>query len=353
LSAHDFDLTPLDGEDAEELDENTRRFRMISRVAIAGLILVVAIIAECMVMVPADEAVVINRLGDPVRVITKPGLAWKLPAPIETVIKIDLRLRTTSTGLQDVGTRDSLRVLMQTYTAWRVPNDPAHIRQFLRAVRNQPDEAARQLRTYVTAGMHITTSNFNFSDLINTDPKAVKIDAYEQQLQAQIASQVLASYGIQVSQVGVERVTLPPQTLTATVQRMSDERNVVAAQVTAEGARQAAQIQADADRDAREAIAKANQQAAQIQANAEVSAASVYAKAYRADPNLYTTLRSLDTVGKVMGPNVNVVLRTDAAPFRVLSEGPAGGGSVASSAPPPPSRPAPPQRPAAPAPGRK
>lgn len=350
MSAHDFDLNPLDGEEAEELDERTERFRLISRVLIAVLIVLVAIIAECMVMVPADQAVVINRLGDPVRVITKPGLAWKLPAPVETVIKIDLRLRTTSTGLQDVGTRDSLRVLMQTYTAWRVPSDPVHIRQFLRAVRNQPDEAARQLRTYVTASMSIITSNYNLSDLINTDPKAVKIDSYEQQLQQQIASQVLNSYGIQVSQVGVERMTLPPQTLAATVQRMSDERNVAAAQVTAEGARQAAQIQADADRDAREAIAKANQQAAQIQANAEVNAAAVYAKAYRADPNLYTTLRSLDTVGKVMGPNVNVVLRTDAAPFRVLSEGPAGGGGAA----PPPSRgPAPPARPAAPAPARK
>jgi membrane protease subunit HflC len=333
VSAHDFDLNPLDGEDAEELDEATERFRLISRIVIAGLIVLVAIIAECMVMVPADEAVVINRLGDPVRVITKPGLAWKLPAPIETTIKIDLRLRTTSTGLQDVGTRDNLRVLLQTYTAWRVPSDPTHIRQFLRAVRNQPDEAAAQLRTYVTAGMSITASNFNLPDLINTDPKAVKISALEQQLQAQIAPQVLQSYGIEVSQIGVERLTLPPQTLAATVQRMSDERNVAAAQVTAEGARQAAQIQADADRDARETVAKAQQQAAQIQANAEVGAASVYAKAYKADPGLYTTLRSLDTVGKVMGPNVNVILRTDAAPFRVLSEGPSGSAAPASSAP--------------------
>ncbi len=334
MSAHDFDLNPLDGEDAEELDEATQRFRLYSRIAVSAVIVIVALIATCMVMVPADEAVVITLLGDPVRVITKPGLAWKLPDPIESTQRINMRLRTTSTGLMDVGTRDSLRVLMQTYTAWRVPNDPTDIRQFLRSVRNNQDEAARQLRSFAEAGMHITASGFNLSDLINTDPNAVKIDAFETQLQAQISSQLQRSYGIQVTQVGVERMTLPAPALTATVQRMSAERNIVAAQKTAEGANQAAQIQADADRDARETVAKANQQAAKIQADAEVSAASISAKAYNADPSLYTTLRSLDTVGKVLGPNTNVVLRTDSAPFRVLSDGPAGGPAAARPAAP-------------------
>ena len=325
VSAHDFELNPLDDE-ADELDDSTRRLRMTVRVVVATVIVLVALIAECIVMVPADEAVVINRLGDPTRVVTKPGLAWKLPAPIETTVPIDLRLRTTSTGLQDVGTRDGLRLLVQVYTAWQVPNDPQHIRQFLRALRNQPDEAARQLRSFVGAGMHITASNFNLADLVNSDPRNVKIDAFEQQLQGQIAAAVLQSYGVEVRQVGVERLTLPAATLTATVARMSAERETVAATVTADGLRRAAQIQADADRDGREVVAKAQQQAARTQADAEVAAAQIYAKAYRADPGLYTTLRSLDATGKVLGPNTTVVLRTDSAPFKVLSDGPTAAG---------------------------
>jgi membrane protease subunit HflC len=127
-----------------------------------------------------------------------------------------------------------------------------------------------------------------------------------------------------VRQVGVERLTLPDATLAATVARMSAERETVAAERTADGLRRAAQIQADADRDGREVVANAQQQAAKIQADAEVSAAAIYAKAYRADPSLYTTLRSLDAAGKVLGPNTTVVLRTDAAPFRVLSDGVSG-----------------------------
>ena len=318
MSAHDFDLNPLN--EADEPEET--RLRITVRVVVATVIVVMALIAECIVMVPADEAVVISHLGDPVRVITKPGLAWKLPAPIETTIPIDLRLRTTSTGLQDVGTRDGLRVLVQVYAAWQVPNDPQAIRQFLRALRNQPDEAARQLRSFVGAGMHITASNFNLADMVNSDPKNVRIGVFEDQLRGQVAPQMLAGYGIQIRQVGVERMTLPAQTLTATVARMSAERETVAATRTADGLRRAAQIQADADRDGREVVANAQQQAAKIQADAETSAASVYAKAYRGNPGLYNTLRSLDVTGKVLGPNTTVVMRTDSAPFKVLSDGP-------------------------------
>ena len=327
--SEDLHLSPMDDDedDAEAgLTEEQRRFRMTVRIVVASLIVLVALIAECIVMVPADQAMVITRLGDPVRVVTKPGLAWKLPAPLETTVPIDLRLRTTSTGLQDVGTRDGLRVLVQVYTAWKVPDNPTQIRQFLRALRNQPDEAARQLRSFVSAGMHIAASNFTLSDLINSDPHNVRIGAFEQQLRGQVAAQMLQGYGIEVSQVGVERMTLPTATLTATVARMSAERETVAATKTADGLRRAAQIQADADRDGRETVANAQQQAAKINADAEGSAASIYAKAYRGDPGLYTTLRSLDAMGKVVGPNTPVVLRTDSAPFRVLSEGPSGSG---------------------------
>ena len=295
------------------------------RIAVAGLILLAAVAAACIVMVPAGEAGVITRFGNPTRVVTRPGLAWKLPAPFESTIPIDLRLRTTSTGLQDVGTRDGLRVLVQAYVAWQVPGDPARVRQFLRSVRNQPDEAARQLRSYVSAALHIVSSNFELTDLVNIDPKKVRLDTFEQQLREQIAPRMLEVYGIDIRQVGVERMTLPDETLAATVARMRADRETVAAERTAEGLRQAAAIRADADRDARKVVAQAREQAAHTEADAEQAAARIYGKAYQADPGLYTTLRSLDTINQVIGRNTSLILRTDAAPFRVLVDGPPSG----------------------------
>jgi modulator of FtsH protease HflC len=315
------------------------RFGLGLRTAFATLILAAAIVAACIVMIPAGEAGVITRFGDPSRVLTRPGLAWKLPVPFETTIPIDLRLRTTSTGLQDVGTQDGLRVLVQAYVAWRVSSDPGHILQFLRSVRNQPDEAARQLRSFVSAALHITASSFGLADLVNIDASKVRLDAFEQQLRAQVADRMLQVYGIEIGEIGIEQLTLPNETLAATVDRMRAERETVAAERTAEGLRRAAKIRSNADRDGREVVAKAREQASQIEADAEQQAARIYSDAYKGDPELYTLIRSLDTINKVVGRNTSILLRTDAAPFRVLVDGPPGAPPAQGSASPPLAKP--------------
>jgi membrane protease subunit HflC len=298
--------------------------RRIVRFAVAGAILAAAAMASAEVMVPAGQAFVVTRFGDPIRVLTEPGLAWKLPAPIEGTVPVDLRLRTTSSGVQDVGTRDGLRVLVQAFLAWRVPADPVHIRQFIRAAGNDPDEAARQLRSFVGSALQTSASNFDLVDLVNTDASKVRLAAFEAQLRQTVAQQALDIYGVDIQQVGVERLSLPSETLAATVARMRAERETVAAERTAEGLRAAAAIRSDAARDARITIAQAKADAAAIEAKSRQAAASIYAASYARDPQLYLLLRSLDTVGEVVGPRTRLILRTDAAPFDVLVQGPPG-----------------------------
>jgi membrane protease subunit HflC len=298
--------------------------RRLIRFAFAGAILIAAAMASAQVMVPAGQALVVTRFGDPIRVLTEPGLAWKLPAPIEGTVPVDLRLRTTSSGLQDVGTRDGLRVLVQAFLAWRVPSDPKHIRQFIRSAGNNPDEAARQLRSFVGSALQTSASNFDLVDLVNTDPSKVRLAAFEAQLRQTVAQQALDIYGVDIQQVGVERLSLPSETLAATVARMRAERETVAAERTAEGLRAAAAIRSDAARDARITIANAKADAAAIEAKSRQAAAGIYAATYARDPQLYLLLRSLDTVGEVVGPHTRLILRTDAAPFDVLVQGPPG-----------------------------
>ena len=69
-------------------------------------------------------------------------------------------------------------------------------------------------------------------------------------------------------------------------------------------------------------IAQANVDAAQTEAQSRSEAAAIYKKAYASDPQLYTILRSLDSLENIIGPNTRLILRSDAAPFRVLVEGP-------------------------------
>jgi membrane protease subunit HflC len=313
-------------------------FARYGRFVVAALIVAAAVLSACLVLVGPGQAIVVTRFGNPVNVLTAPGLAWKMPAPVESTIDVDLRLRTTSSGLQDVGTRDGLRVLIQAYVAWQVPAEPERIRQFLRAVRNQPDVAAQQLRSFVGSSLEITAASFDLANLVNTDPAKVQLSELESRLRERIDEQALKVYGVTIRQVGIERLTLPTETLNATVARMRAERETVAAERQAEGQRAAAEIASNADRDARVLRAKAKAEAAGIDAKSRLEAADIYGQAYNSAPDLYMLLRSLDTLDTVVGANTRLILRTDAAPFRVLVEGPP---KPSATGTPPASEPAP------------
>ncbi len=317
---HGHDHSHAHGQDKDLSFWYSRRF------VIAGIVVLALLVSACLVLVSPGEAIVITRFGNPVRVIASPGLSLKLPAPVDNAVPVDLRLRTTSSGLHDVGTRDGLRILVQAYIAWQVPGDPEHVRQFLRAVRNQPALAAEQLRSFTGSALEITASSFDLASLVNTDPSKIRLDAFEEALRRRIDDQALRVYGITVRQVGLERLTLPTATLNATIDRMRAERATVAAQRSAEGLRLATQIQSDAERDARVLVAQGRADVADIQAKSRIQAAGIYKNAYSADPQLYTMLRSLDTLNSVVGANTTLILRTDAAPFHALVEGPAGNG---------------------------
>ncbi len=292
------------------------------RMWLGGLLLVITLGTAMLVQVRSGVASVVTRFGNPARVLLEPGLAMRWPAPFESIIPVDLRLRTTSSGLQDAGTRDGLRIIVQAYVAWQVQPDAMHVQRFMRAVQNQPDEAARQIRTFVGSALETTAASYDLASLVNTDAQQVRIADFETRLRTQITEQLLNTYGVRVVQVGVERLTLPSVTLSATVDRMRAERETIAIERTAVGKRQAAEIRSTAERDARIIQAAALAKAAEIEAQSRVQAAALYGRAYNGSPQLYTTLRSLDTLSSIINPQTRLILRTDAAPFRVLVDAP-------------------------------
>lgn len=305
----------------EHEHETATSFRPTPRLVIAAVVILAVLLSACLVLVSPGQAIVVTRFGNPVRVISTPGLAAKLPAPIDNTVSVDLRLRTTSSGLHDVGTRDGLRILVQAYIAWQIPDDAEHIRQFLRAMRNQPEIAAEQLRSFTGSALEITASSFDLANLVNTDPGQIKLDQFETALRKRIDEQALKVYGITIRQVGLERLTLASDTLSATIERMKAERETVAAERSAQGQRMADQIRSNADRDSRVLVAQAKVEAADIEAKSRIASAAIYKQAYSTDPQLYTLLRSLDSLDTIVGPNTRLILRTDAAPFRVLIDG--------------------------------
>jgi len=89
------------------------------RFLVAFLMFTAAVLAACLVLVGPGQAIVVT-LGDPIIVHTAPASPVKMPAPIESTIDVDLRLAPPRAACR-CGTRDGLRVLIQAYRRLQVP----------------------------------------------------------------------------------------------------------------------------------------------------------------------------------------------------------------------------------------
>jgi membrane protease subunit HflC len=310
--------------DASSLPARDGQRRGVGRWLIAATVLLIALGAATAVPVASGTAGVITRFGEPVRVALEPGLTWKAPPPLDRVDTVDLRLRTTASGQHSVLTRDGLSILLQGWIAWRVPTDEAAVLRFVRATRNRPDEAANHLRTFLGSALETVTGRFDLDSLLNTDATKLKRSEFRAALHERLAEQARSLYGIEIVQVGLERLMIPETTVTATTKRMVAERETVAEEKKAYGRRMAGEIRAKADKEARLVQATAQERAAGIDAEARTAAAAIYAEVHRQDPQLYRFLRSLETLDQVVNTTTRLIVRTDAAPFDALVLPPAG-----------------------------
>ena len=315
------------------------------RYVIAGALVLLALAAATAVPVTTGAAAVITRFGKPVAVQVEPGLTWKAPPPIDRVESVDLRVRTTSSGVHSVLTRDGLSLLVQVWVAWQVPRESEQVLRYVRATRNNPDEAANQLRTFLGSSLETVTGRFELDALLNTDPTKLQMEAYRTAIRERIAAEAQRLYGVEVVQIGVERLMIPETTVAATVSRMAAERDTVAEEKKAHGRKVAGEIRATSDKEARVIKATAEEDAARIEATARTAAAAIYGTAHAQDPRLYRFLRSLDTLDVIVSNSTRLVVRTDAAPFDALvhlpsaaetRDAPAPGASPAQTASPAP-----------------
>src|SRR5258708_19509605 len=76
-------------------------FARYGRFVVAFLIVTAAVLSACLVLVAPGQAIVVTRFGNPLNVLTAPGLAWKMPTPLHSTIPLPLRLPPTPTGPHD------------------------------------------------------------------------------------------------------------------------------------------------------------------------------------------------------------------------------------------------------------
>ena len=284
---------------------------------IAGIVslfvLLVAIVVgySSVFTVSQTEQVLLVRLGEPVRVVTEPGLNFKVPF-IDAVISIDKRILDLENPAQEVIASDQKRLVVDAFTRYRI-SDPL---RYYQAVNSIP-RANSQLASIVNGNVRSVLAEASFIAMVRTE---------RSRLMNRIRDDVnreAARFGMTVVDVRLRRVDLPAANSAAVFQRMQTERQREAAEARALGGQQAQEVRARADRDATVIVAEAQQRSDEIRGEGEGERNKVFAEAFGKDPEFFAFYRSMQAYEASLGQgDTTMVLSPDSEFFKYFDRGP-------------------------------
>jgi modulator of FtsH protease HflC len=272
--------------------------------------------------VDMTEQALVVRLGDPVRVVTEPGLHFKTPF-IDTVIDIDKRILDLENPAQELIASDQKRLVVDAFARYRI-NNALRFYQSIGSIQ----AANIQLTTLLNASLRRVLGEVTLIQVVRDEREA---------LMARIRDQLdkeAGSYGIQVIDVRIRRADLPEQNSQAIYQRMQTERQREAAEFRAQGGQKAQEIRSNADREATVIVAEANSTAEQIRGEGDGERNRLFAEAYGKDPDFFAFYRSMTAYENgLKSSDTRFLLRPDSDFFKFFSG--ASGKPAAAEAPKP------------------
>ena len=287
--------------------------------AIAVLLLLAAIVGYSTLFTvdPTSQALVV-RLGQPVRVITDPGLNVKVPF-IDSVIYIDKRILNIESPAQEViassqdnsnlGAQAGERLVVDAYARYRI-TDPLKFYQTI-----GPAGASSQLAILLNSALRRVLGGATLADVVRNK---------REELMALMRDQLdrdAQPFGIHVIDVRIRRADLPEQNSQAVYQRMQTERQREAAEFRAQGSQKSQEIKAKADRDVTVLLADATNQSEQVRGQGDAVRNRIFADAYTRDPDFFAFYRSMQAYERSMQhDDTRLVLRPDSDFFRYFGD---------------------------------
>jgi regulator of protease activity HflC (stomatin/prohibitin superfamily) len=194
------------------------------------LVVVLVFVLNCIKILKEWERGVVLRLGRMLPEPKGPGLIW-IWWPIETLMRISLRIITLDVPPQDIITRDNVTVRVNAVTYFRVMD---------------PNRAIKQIENYLYATSQL--AQLTLRDVlgqVELDDLLAHREKVNTRLQ-EILDEQTDPWGIKVTSVQVKAVDLPESMQRAIAKQAEAERERRAKIIHAEGESQAAQRLADA-----------------------------------------------------------------------------------------------------------
>lgn len=283
-----------------------------------GIIIVTGYLGStCLVQVNENELVLITQFGNPVSVVDKAGLVFKLPDPVQTVVRLDKRLRAIDSDQGEYLTRDKKNLMLSAFILWRI-EDPL---KFLQSVKNSTG-AEQRLMDLAGSQLGAAIGNYQLSSFLTTKEQSSGIPEIIASVSRNCREQAREEFGIEIVDIRLKRFGFPTQNLRAVHKRMRAERERMAKKYRAEGEEAAAKIRSQTDKEVRELLASAYREAQVKRGQGEAESIRIYAEAFEKDPDFYKLTRTLESYGKFLDDKTTLVLSAKSPLFKYLETPP-------------------------------
>ena len=275
-----------------------------------GLAVLALVIYASAFIVNQWEVAIKLRLGEIVDSEYKPGLHFMVPL-INNVKTFDARIQTHDSRPQRFLTVEKKDVIVDYYAKWRITNPG----QFYRSTGGDSTRTARLLAERINTGLRDEFGRRTIQEVVSEDRYQLMDELTKE------ADRQASELGIEVVDVRVKKIDLPPEVSESVYERMRAERERVARDLRAKGGEAAERIRADADRQRTVIIADAYKVAEEARGEGDAKAAETYAKAYNQDRDFYSFYRSLNAYRAAFGQGGDMlVLQPDSDFFRYFNK---------------------------------
>lgn len=306
----------------------------------ANIILIVATIVvaitalDSVFVIDETKQAIITQFGRPIgEPRTDPGLNVKLPF-IQSVSYFDKRFLEWDGDANQVPTMDKKFIFVDTYARWEI-TDPL---QFFRRLRDERGAQSR-ISDILDGETRNAVASHELIELVRTSNRTPEqteefLEELDQLEDIQIgrdsierlildrANERTADLGIRILDFRFKRINYVDEVRRSINDRMISERNQIADLFRSEGQGEARRIEGQKERELAAIQSMAVRESEEIRGRADAEATSIYASAYnrtRQSRELYSFLKSLETLEASLDSSTTIVLSTDSELFKYLT----------------------------------
>lgn len=281
-------------------------FRSIFGFAAAAIVVVGG---ASMFQVDQTDQAIVTQFGQPKRVITQPGLNFKIPF-IQQVITLEKRILDIESASIEAITADQKRLVVDAFARYRI-EDPL---RYFQATSGSTIRGNQQLNTYMDAALRRVLGESTFLLVVKEDRGGLM-----QKIREQVNGEA-AALGVSIVDIRIRRADLPEQNSQAVFRRMQTERQREASELRAQGTEISERIKAQADRTATVTRADADRLAREAMGKGDAERTKILADAHKRDPDFYAFHRSLQAYeAGLKSSDTRLVITPDSDFFRFLN----------------------------------